>query len=61
MYAVRGEVLSSKVDDIVTYPIVKCDEETSVAAAERVMHRKGLKATVKFILNIRWVNGITST
>ena len=53
--------MSSKGDDLVTYPIVTCDEETSVAAAERVMHRKGLQATVKFILNIRWVNGITST
>ena len=48
-------------DDLVTYPIVMCDEETSVAAAERVMYRKGLQATVKFIFNIRWVNGITST
>ena len=53
--------MSSKVDDLVTYPIVTCDDETSVAAAERVMHRKGLQATVKFILNVRWVNGITST
>ena len=48
-------------DDLVTYPIVTCDEETSVAAAERVMHRKGLQETVKYILNIRWVNGIAST
>ena len=53
--------LYSEVDDLVPYPIVMCDEETSVAAAERVMHKKGLQATVKFILNVRWVNGITST
>ena len=53
--------MSSKVDDLVMYPIVTWDDETYGAAAERVMYRKGLQATVKFILNVRWVNGITST
>ena len=60
-YKVRGEGLYCKVDDLVTYLIVTWDDETSVATAECVMHRKGLQATVKFILNVRWVNGITST
>ena len=46
----EGAGLPSKVDDFVTYPIVTCDEETYVAAAERVMHRKGLQATVKIIM-----------
>ena len=42
MYAVRGEVLSENVDDIVTYLIVIFDDDTSVAASERVTHRKYL-------------------
>ena len=60
-FSVREEGFSDKVDDLVTYLIVTWDDETSVATAECVMHRKGLQATVKFILNVRWVNGITST
>ena len=31
--------MPSEVDNFVTYPIVTCDEETSVAEAERVMHK----------------------
>ena len=42
-------------DDLVTYPIVTCDEETSVAAAERVIHRKVLQATITFIFNCDFV------
>ena len=56
MYAGRGEGLSGEVDGIVMYLIVKCNDKTSIAAAERVMHRKGLQATVAFPLKVRRVN-----
>ena len=59
--AVMGEGLSSKVDNIVTYPIVTCHDKTSVAADYRVTHRKSLQATVTFHLKGRGVNVITCT
>ena len=46
----RGEVLSDKVDDLITYIIVACDNETSIASAEHVMHQKVLNANVTFLL-----------
>ena len=52
--------MSGEFDDIVTYLIVKCNDETSVAAAERVTHKKGMQATVTFILKVRGVNFISS-
>ena len=57
-YAVRGEGLSGKVDDIITNLIVVCNSETSAAVTERVMHRKCLQETVAFILKVRGVNVI---
>ena len=48
-------------DDRVASLIVTFDYKTSVAAAERVMHQKGMHATVAFILEVRGVNVITST
>ena len=52
-YTVGGEGLSSEVDDLITYLIVTCDDKTSVAADKRVTHRKGLHATVTFIMEVR--------
>ena len=48
-------------DDLATYLIMMYEDETSVAAAERVMNRKGLKATVTFPLKVRGVNVIRCT
>ena len=59
VYKVRVEGLSVEVDYLITCPIVTHYEETSVAAAEHVMHRKGLQATVAFSLEFRGVNIIT--
>ena len=44
------------VDDIFTYLIVTCDDETSVRVSQRVLHQKGLHATAAFVLVVRWVN-----
>ena len=49
-YAVRVEGLSTDVYDIVKYIGVKCDDETFVAAAERVTHRIDIQTTVAFYL-----------
>ena len=57
----RVESLSVKVDDLVPYIIVACNDETSVAVSERVTHRKGLNTAVAFLLKFRGVNFITST
>ena len=50
--AVRVEVFSGKVNDIITYLILECNEKTSVAAAEHNMHIKFPQATVTFILKV---------
>ena len=42
MYVVGREGVSGKVDDPVTYIIATCNDETSIAASEGVMHQKGL-------------------
>ena len=42
-YAVRREGLSGEVDDIVTYIIVTCNENTSVASTEHAIYRRGLQ------------------
>ena len=59
IYKFRGEGLSGKVDDIITYPIVTRDDKTSVAASELMTHRKFMKATVPNPLKITGVNVIT--
>ena len=48
-------------DYLVRYIVVTCDDETSVAASERVIYRKSLQATIAFSLKVRWVNVITCT
>ena len=48
-------------DDIITYLVLTCNDETSISAAKRVTQRKGLQAIVTFILKFRRVNVITST
>ena len=60
-YTARGEGLSGKVDDIVTFITVKCNGNTSVAAAEGVTQIKGLQTTATFYLKVRGVNFITCT
>ena len=52
MYAVRVVVFSVKVDDIVTYLILTCDDKISVYAPEHVMYKNVLPATVTFILMV---------
>ena len=44
----RGEGLSVEVDDIVTYMVVPFNDKIYVAAADCVMHIKGLQATFIF-------------
>ena len=61
MYAVRGEGLSGKMDDLVTYIIVTCDDDTYVDASKGLTHRKGPQATIKFLLKVRGFNVISST
>ena len=46
--------------DLVTYLIVTCDENNSVREAQRVLHQKGLHATVAFVLEVRGINIVTS-
>ena len=53
--------MSVEVDDIITYLIVKCNDETYVTAAERMTHQKGLQETITFSFEGRGVNVITST
>ena len=53
--------MSGDLDDIFTNISVTCDDNTYVAASECVKHRKGLHATVTFILDGRGVKIITST
>ena len=48
-YTVRVERLYGKVNYLVTYLVVARDNETSVAAANRVMHIKVCKQTSHFI------------
>ena len=55
------EGLSGEVDNIVTYLIVTCYDETFVSAADRVRQRKFLQATVTFILKVKGVNDIINT
>ena len=57
----KGRGLSGKVDDIVMYLIVTCDDKTSVAIYECVTHQKGLHATVVFLLEVNGVNIIKIT
>ena len=51
-YTVRREFLSVEVDDIFMYLIETCCDNASVAADERLMHSKGLQATITFILKV---------
>ena len=55
------EVLYGEVYDLVMYISVTCDDDTYVAAAERVTHIKVMDSTVTFILKLGGVNVITST
>ena len=48
-------------DDLVTYLIVTCDDETSGREYQHVTHQKVFHATVTFVLDVRGVNVVTST
>ena len=61
MYAVRGEGLSGKMDDLVIYIIVVYSDKTSFAASEHIMHSKCLHVAITFPLKVGGVNGITIT
>ena len=47
--------------DIVTYLVVMFNDESAISAAQRVMHQKGLHATVVIVLDIGGINTVTST
>ena len=57
-YSVRGEGLSGEVDDILSYHIITCDGNNSIAASKRIIERKVLQSTVAFTLKFRGVNVI---
>ena len=48
-YVVWVSGLSGKVDDLVVYLVVTCDDMTSTPADDRVTHRKVLQSIVSFI------------
>ena len=48
-------------DDLVVYIILVCSDKTSVSAAERVTHLKGMQATVTFLLEVLGDNCVTIT
>ena len=50
-----------EVDDIVTYLIVTGNDDITIRAAQRMMHREGLHTTVTFVLEIWGVNIVTNT
>ena len=56
-----GEGFHGKVDDLVAYLVLMCDDKTSIAADEHVTHRKGLQETVAFYWKVRGVNLIMCT
>ena len=53
--------MSGKVDDLVMYIIMMCNDETAIATAERVTLIKGLQSTITFSLKVRGVNVIACT
>ena len=59
MYSNKGEVLYGKIDYLVTYLILTCNDNISVYADEHVIHRKGPQEIIAFILKVRGVNVIT--
>ena len=58
VYTVKVEGLSGEVNDIITYLILKCNDNTSIASSEVLTHRKGMQATDSFLLKDRGVNVI---
>ena len=50
-----------KVDDIIMYVIVACNDKTSIRLDQQVTHQKSMHATVKFILEVRGFNVLVST
>ena len=60
-YTVRGNVFYGKVDYLIIYLVLTCNDETSVDAAESLMHIKGQQSPVKLSLKARGVGGITCT
>ena len=50
-YAVRGEGLSSEVEDLVMHSVVTCKHEASTTAAKSITHREGLSEAVTIFLS----------
>ena len=48
------EGLSGEVYDLVSYPIVTCDDETSISADERVAHQKVHNNFYYYVTNENW-------
>ena len=59
-YVVRGESFLCNVDDFVTYLVVTSDGESTIREDQSVTQQKGLHTTVVFVLEIGWVNFVTS-
>ena len=52
VYVVRVEGMPVKVDDLVTYLVGTYNDDTFIAEAERMIHRKGLQATFVFFFEV---------
>ena len=61
MYVVRKEILFCKVDDLIKYLIVMCDDDTAIRADHRVTGRKVLHVTIALVLEVRGVKVVTIT
>ena len=48
MYAVRGEVSSIEVEDLVTHSVVTCNDEDSLTAAKYMKYVEGLRSSVTY-------------
>ena len=61
MYVVRKEILFCKVDDLIKYLIVMCEDDTAIRADHRVTGRKVLHVTIALVLEVRGVKVVTIT
>ena len=48
VYAVRGEVSSIEVEDLVTHSVVTCNDEDSLTAAKYMKYVEGLRSSVTY-------------
>ena len=57
-YAVRGKGSPSKVEELITYFVVTCNDEASVAEDKSGTYFEGLITAISFLLKVR--GGVTS-